>query len=233
MQDFGGLESFSPSEGGAATSEQLSEEAKQRFAQSQQQGKQIAKQEKKARKRDDRVADVIKHFLSDEKYSHFFQLISRLVARDCPSIFILAILSLIHQASLEAVEEFIAERKLLIEASIEQAVQQSHKQLSPEARRAILLWTTRLELVLSTSTEKVLSKLMVDEGNMDGTVLQLTTFVLIDFFEGIGREVSYDSMQPLTIKVLQDLLEPHMEFMEKYFAGLRAEKEGNKDEDED
>jgi hypothetical protein len=180
MNEFGGPESFTPGEGGSGASEQVSEQAKQRFAAAQQQIKQIAKEEKKARKRDDRVAQTIKQFLGDDKYAHLFQLISRLVARDCPSIFILAVLSLIHKESLETVEEFISEQHIKIEApSSEESGLEAG--LPPEVRQALLFWTTRLELVLNMDAERILSRLMVDEGNIDGTVLQFTTFVLVDF----------------------------------------------------
>ncbi len=232
MQDFGGPESFSsPSEGVSQAAEGVSESAKQRFAQSQQQIKQIAKEEKKARKRDDRVAKTILQFLSDDRYSHLFQLIARLVARDCPSVFIVAILSLIHAGSRETIEEYIAEQKLVIEKPKNPA-ELKKSGLPPEVSAEMLLWTTRLELVLSVDAVKILSKLMVDEGNIDGSVLQLTTFVIVDFFEQIGRPVSYEDLQPLTIKVLQDLIEPHIDEMQEYFEKLRKEAEGPKDDEE-
>lgn len=233
MNEFGGPESFTPGEGSSGASEQVSEQAKQRFAQAQQQIKQIAKEEKKARKRDDRVAQTIKQFMADDKYVHLFQLISRLVARDCPSIFVLAVLSLIHKESLDTVEEFISEQHILIDAPDREASDLDNAGLPPEVRQALLFWTTRLELVLNMDAEKILSRLMVDESNIDGSVLQFTTFVLVDFFDALGREVTYEAMQPLTVKILQDIIEPHMEAMEKYFAAIRAEKEGTPDEAEE
>lgn len=232
MQDFGGLESFTPSEGGSSASEQLSEAAKARFAQAQQQIKQIAKEEKKARKRDDRVAETIREFLKEEKYSHLFQLISTLAARDCPSVFILAILSLIHEGSLLAVEEFITEHKMMIAPpNIEGIIRKEEKLLPINVQEKILLWSSRLELVLSIEADKILTKLMVDEHNIDGSVLQLTTFVLVDYFEIMHLHAPYEELQPLTIKILQDILEPHMDMMAKYFEARRAEKEGGREEE--
>ncbi len=232
MAEFGGFESFTPGEDGGSASEGVSEAAKERFAQAQQQIKQLAKDEKKARKRDDRVASTIRQFLADEQYSHLFQLISHLSARDCPSVFILAILSLIHEGSLSAVEEFIAERKMVIAKPDIEALQVSgHGKLPPELQEKLLLWTSRLELVMTTDAEKILARLMVDENNIDGALLQLTTFVLVDFFSDAEREVPYEDLQPLTVKILQDLIEPYMEMMQAYFEKLRAEKKGA-DEDE-
>lgn len=233
MQDFGGLESFSPDEGGSSASEQLSESAKERFAQAQQQTKQSAKDEKKARKRDDRVAETIKQFLGDEKYSHLFQLMSRLSARDCPSIFILTVLSLIHEGSLVTVEEYIAEQKMVIAKPDVTTLSEQHQNLPPEILEKILLWSSRLELVLSKDAERILSKLMIDEHNIDGTVLQFTTFVLVDFFELAGMPIPYEDLQPLTVKILQDLLEPHMAMMEAYFKRIAEEQNPSENTDED
>lgn len=234
MQEFGGPESLSPGEGVAPGSEQLSEAAKQRFAQAHQQIKQIIREEKRAKKRDDRVAETIRQFLGEAKYSHLFQLISRLAARDCPSIFILAILSLIHKGSRETVEEYIAEHRVVIELPETKGVDLKGKQgLPQEAREILILWTTRLELVLQTDAEKILSRLMVDEGNIDGTVLQLTTFVLVDFFEKLKFPIPFADLQPLTIKILQDILEPHMELMAEYFAKLKENSVSLEDKDEE
>lgn len=224
MSEFGGPESFTPGEGSGPASEQVSEQAKERFAQAQQQIKQIIKEEKKAKKRDDRVAATIKQFLGDDRYSHLFQLISRLAALDCPSVFILAILSLIHEGSLNAVEDYIREQNVIIKSPGDLELSKRKDGLPPEARRDILMWTTRLELVMNIDAEKILGRLMVDEGNIDGSVLQLSTFVLIDYFTHLKRVVTYEELQPLTIKILQDIIEPHVGLMEERFRKMKEEQ---------
>lgn len=233
MNEFGGPESFTPGEGATSASEGVSESAKARFAQAQQQIKQIIREEKKARKRDDRVAATIRQFLGDERYAHLFQLISRLASMDTPSVFILAILSLIHEGSLETVEEYITENHIVIQKpDIEALAPKGTGKLPPEMQEKLLLWTSRLELVISIDAEKILSHLMPDDANIDGSVLQITTFVLIDFFRENKKDVAYDDMQPLTIKILQDIIEPHVETMERYFAKKKAEPEDVKDDEE-
>lgn len=221
MSETGGFESYTPGEGGNSASESVSEQAKQRFAQGQQQAKQQAKDEKKHRRRDDRVARTIRHFMSDEAHAHLFQLISRLSARDCPSIFILAILSLIHNDAREAVEEYIAEHQLVVTLPEESG---SGHGLSPEHRKAIVLWTTHLELILSLEPMQIIVPLMLDETNIDGSLLQLMTFVLVDFMKSSGSPVTYNDLQPLTMKIVQDLLEPHMEDVAEHFKREREEK---------
>ncbi len=233
MQGFSGPESATPDEGTGHVSEQASEQAREQFAAGAAQSKQMARDEKKARKRDDRVAATIRQFLSDEHYAHFFQLISRLAARDCPSVFILAILSLIHPPSREAVEEYIVEHKIVLDLPESRILRDGQNDLSPEVRNELFLWIGRLSLVMTTDTEKILSKLMVDEDNIDGTVLQLSTFVLVDFFEQQKMLIPFEELQPLTIKILQDVIEPHMETMEQYFARIREEQNPNQEEEKD
>ncbi len=233
MPEFSGPESFTPGEGSSGASEQVSEQAKEQFRDSAAQGKQSAKDEKRAKKRDDRVAQAIRQFLGDEQHAHLFQLISRLAARDCPSVFILALTSLVHAGSREAVEEYIAEKKLVLDLPrTPNSLANRDDGLSAEARGEILLWISRLSLVISTDTEHILSRLMVDESNIDGTVLQLATFVLVDFFEQLSRPVPFEQLQPLTIKILQDVIEPHMETMERYFARIH-EEQSSKEENEE
>jgi hypothetical protein len=217
MQDAGGFESYTPGEGGGNAKEGVSEEAKERFQQAAQQIKQILREEKRARKRDDRVAQTILQFLGEEKYAHLFQLISRLAARDCPSIFTLAILSLIHRGSLEAVEEYIAENKITLKEPIGSTSLFKDGNLPPEVQKSILLWISRLQLVMSIDAERILIRLMVDESNIDGSVLQLATFVLVDYFEVIKRPIPYQELQPLTVKILQEVIAPHLHRVEEYF----------------
>lgn len=232
MPEFSGPESFILGEGGGGAREQVSEQAKEQFAQSQAQAKQATRDEKKAKKRDDRVAATIRQFMNDDNYSHLFQLISRLAARDCPSVFILALLSLIHAGSREAVEEYISERKLILDLPAFQSSLKDGTGLPPEVSGDILLWISRLSLVMSTDTESVLSKLMIDEDNIDGTVLQLSTFVLVDFFANLERPIPFEQLQPLTIRILQDVIEPHIDVMKSYFARRREEQNGIEESEE-
>lgn len=232
MSETGNFENFAPGEGGGSASEQVSEKAKEQFAQSQQQARQQTKDEKRAKKRDDRVAATIRQFLADDTYEHLYQLISRISARDCPSVFILSLLSLIHEPSLEAVEEFIAERGIIIKTPDEASIEKHSHSLPADVRLKIVEWTTRMELVMSIDAVRILSKLMIDEGNIDGSVLQLTTFVLVDFFESIGRDVRYEELQPLTIKILQDILEPHLETVAEYFEEERRKNAGTQHDEE-
>lgn len=226
LDEFGGLESFTPSEGGKA-SEKLTEEKRQQFAAAQAQIKQMIREERKAKKRDDRVAATIVQFLGDDRYSHLFQLIAELSSLNCPSIFTLAILSLIHDGCRATVEEYIAEHKLTIATPDKKKAEA--KGLPMDSRQDLLQWIARIELVVKIDTEAILKRLMTDRDNVDGTVLQITTFVLQDYFRSIGREAEYEELQPLTMKILQDIVEPHLGTMHEYFENLEKEKAEDED----
>jgi hypothetical protein len=231
MSETGGLDVGTPSEGQSGAPEQLSEDAKQRFAAAGAAMAQIRREEKKSKKRDAKVAKTILQFLNDDKHAHLFVLISRLVARDCPSIFILAILSLINEESLKVVDEYFVDDK-------EKAPQTESVELAPgaidkQANDLLIAWINRMQMVLSSDTNAILAKIMVDEHNVDGTVLQLTTFVLQEFFEsdaGGRRKAPFEQVQTLTLSILQTVFEP---FLEAFDRSLLPGGNRKDDDDED
>ena len=227
MSEIGGLDIGIPDEGVGGAPEELSEEAKQRFAAAAAAMKQIRKEEKQSKKRDDQVARAIIQFLGHDKYSHLFLLISRLVARDCPSIFILSILSLIHEGSFNEVQEYLQEtvHKTASETVDESTALTSTGELDPVMNKSLVEWITRMQMVLAINPETILFKLMIDEKNIDGTVLQLTTFVVKDFFSENNREVEFEKIQPLTASILQTVFEPFIGSVQKAFLKEAQESE--------
>ncbi|MEK7590627.1 MAG: hypothetical protein AAB489_00245 [Patescibacteria group bacterium] len=232
MSEFGGSEIFTPGEGGGAAPEALSEEARQRFAAAAAAMKAIQREEKKSKKRDSRVARTIIQFLNDDRYTHLFVLISRLVARNCPSIFILSILSLINEECHIVVEEYLKE-----DAAENNAVQDIHlkpsRGIEDHGNRTLIEWITRMQTVLSIDPRTILLTLMVDEKNIDGTVLQLTTFVLEEFFRskaGGHSHIPFEKLHPLTASILQTVFEPFLEDIEKHL--LERSQAGRADKEE-
>ncbi|MCA9371252.1 MAG: hypothetical protein KC680_04800, partial [Candidatus Peregrinibacteria bacterium] len=172
MSELGGLDIGIPDEGQGSVSEGLSEDAKARFAAAAAAMQQIRKEEKKSKKKDDRVVQVIMKFLGSQQDSHLFALISRLVARDCPSIFILAIISLIDEESLAVVQEYLKEttNKDAREMVDESMALTKANDMDAETNRTLVDWITRMQMVLSVTPDKILLKLMIDERNVDGSV---------------------------------------------------------------
>lgn len=231
MFDAGGPESWSPGEDLTGASESAGEQGKQKASSGSSAGfKQIQKEERKARKRDSGIAHAILQFLSDKQRTHLATLISRLVGTDCPSPFILAVLSLINEECRSVVEEYLKETLKGLEEEIFDAHRAIVKagQIEHDVNRQIVEWITRMELTLSVETDRILDSLLIDEKHIDGTVLQLTTFVLQDFLQSQGKAVPFESLQPLSVSILQSLFEP--------FLRARIERralEETKKEDED
>ena len=225
MSEFGGSEIFTPGEGGSSAPEALSEAAKQRFAAAGAALKTFQREEKKSKKRDSRVARTIIQFLNDDRYAHLFVLISRLVARDCPSIFILSILSLIDNECHSVVEEYLKETNISPDEAVK--VQVKDTGAEGQANQKMIEWITRMQLVLSLDPQNILLKLMVDEKNIDGTVLQLTTFVLEAFFRseaGGRREAPFEKLHPLTASILQTVFAPFLADIEQLLLERSKEK---------
>lgn len=222
MSEAGGIEIGAPGEGSSGAPEALSEQAKQRFAAAAAAMQAIQREEKKSKKRDTRVARTIIKFLNDDRYAHLFVLISRLVARDCPSVFILAILSLIDEESRSVVKEYLQEMRSEMKQISGDIINDDMQIMKGESidaltNRILIAWITRMQMVMALDAAKILQKLMVDEGNIDGTVLQLTTFILQEFFkskEGGGRTAPFDSLQGLSVSILQTVFEPFLDLLE-------------------
>lgn len=211
FMDLGGGpgENIAPDEGGGSGGEQLSEEARARFAGAAAAGQQVKREEKKAKKRDDGVAHMILQFLTDAQRAHLATLISRLVGLDCPSPFLLAILALVNADCAKVIREYLADQNVEIpDESRSLAAQETA--LDASANAALGQWILGMELVLATDPEHILKALVVDEGNIDGTVLQLTTFVLEEFLKQHGKAPAFPALQKVTIGILQSVFEGYM-----------------------
>lgn len=210
MQEVGGAESLSPDEGSGGT-EQASEQAREQYAAAQAAQQQARRDEQKAKKRDDGVVHAIMQFLTDDQRQHLSVLIARLVSLDCPSSFILSILSLINDECLAAVQEMLKDS---LQTTAEDTVNAYASlvpsgQLDAQSNRALVDWITRMEMVLALDAGGVFTSLRTPEGDIDGTVLQLTTFVLQEFFRVSGKDVPFEKIHPLAAGILQSIFEQY------------------------
>lgn len=204
-----GFESSAPSEDGGNAAEGLSEQAKAKFAASQAAAQQIKKEEKKAKKKDDGVAQVILQFLTDDQRTHLATLIARLVAINCPSPFILSILSLINDDCRKVVEEYLKEQGS--EEADESTLPAVGGTDLANDNKAFAMWIVRMQQVLASDSHKIIHALLVEDGNIDGTVLQVTAFVLQDYLEESGKKPAFDEVQALSINILQSVFTKFME----------------------
>lgn len=228
MDEMGGLDIGVPSEGEGGVSEEAREQARQRFAGAQAALQQLQREEKKSKKRDDGVAQAILQFLTDTQRTHLATLISRLVSLNCPSPFILSILSLINDGCRTVVEEYLRDQQIDI-PEIEggsRSVLPADSALESSANDSLAAWITRMELTLQSDEEKILRAIVVEDSNIDGTVLQLTTFVLEEFLTSQGKKPAFDQLQQLSAHVLQSLFQGAMQgHMERRLAEAHTEEE--------
>lgn len=231
MSETGGLDIGMPDEGTGGVSEAAREEAAQRFAASQQAAAQQQREEKKAKKRDDSVAQMIMQYLTDSQKTHLATLIARLVALDCPTTFLLATLSLINEKCMAAVTEYLREHGMELPADDQpgRSVMPANSALTDAANAELAGWIVRMELVLRVDEEPVIRALLVDDQNIDGTILQLTAFVLEEFLAAQEKSVPFENLQQLSAGILQSLFTPAMHArMER-----RLAEEGAKEKEEE
>lgn len=222
----GPSESGSPDEGGGSASEGVSEQAKEQArAASQAAAKAQAQQEARSKKRDDKVAKAILQFLTDDQRIHLSTLIARLVARDCPSSFLLAVLSLINELCLTEVRQYLQERREETdEGAVEKSLDIAKQGGLHEAGQPLIEWIARMDIVLSLDREAILKAIVLEGASVDGTVLQLTTFVLEEHLKSTGNNPTFDDVQGVAVGILQSLLEPHVLALQKKLAEEAAQK---------
>lgn len=211
------VESFNISEGPVGAPDELSEEARQRFSSASAAIAQIRREEKRSKKRDTGVAGAIVQFLTDDQRKHLSTLIARLCSRNCPSVFILALLSLINEECLRRVQEYLAEEgERSAEKTVEDSILLTQKtQLDRETNRTLMEWLTRVQLVLSVDGANILAAILLDEKNMDGTVLQLSNFILEEYLHSRGISVPFERTQTLAMHMLHAIFEPFLKTFRK------------------
>jgi hypothetical protein len=214
MQDFGGLDVGAPQEDQTGVSEQAGESGErfQAYAAAQAAAQQqIRREEQRAKRQDDGVAAAILQFLTDAQRAHLSVLIAQLVARECPSTFLLAVLSLISDRSREALEAELAQRPVVttdLATHVQSLVQT--QPLDPQFQETFVAWLTRLQVVLHHDAPTVLMALRTEDHQLDGTILQLTAFTLQDAFRARQQELPFDQLQALAGGILQLLFEAYV-----------------------
>ena len=146
-------------------------------------------------------------------------------------MFILGILSLINEDCLKVVREYFSEHE---EQNAHETVDASTDlvkggKLEERSSRLLIDWITRLQMILTHDAERILGSLLIDEKHVDGSVLQLTVFVLEEFFEKEEKkDLPFEKAQPLTASILQTIFEPFLHLAKK-----KALKSGEEEEDDD
>lgn len=171
----------------------------------------LYKEEKKSKQKDAAVATSIAQFLQDEQFTHIALLVAKLVAKDTPSHFLLALLALIDEQTKAALYEKFAEVGIEvadngtfeIQLSEEKALTQS---MNPEVKAEVDAWVYHLFQAGSIQPSRILQSLVSEGGDIDLALTQLTTFVLQHFLKTKGVESQFQEANTFVILFITKIL---------------------------
>ncbi len=215
MSEVGGFESFDAPAAGEA-SEQSQEQFREQAKQAQIAARQQKKEEGKARKNDDKLAQIIVQFLARTDATDLFLLISRCVAQNIPSELVIAVLSLIDQTAFTEMGKIASEAENINALAV--AEQNSIHNLSEEQRQAIDQWLKNIGIAAAHKPHRTLENVLIKKRaertdeifkEISPPFLQLSTFIMRNFLAMDNTQVDYeilhDFMQSAYLKMLLDL----------------------------
>jgi hypothetical protein len=231
----GGAEHYGPAEdvaegGGVseAAREQLAEEIRKAAAQQ----KRDIKDEKRAKKKDNKLADLIRSFIQtdDDRMS---LLISRLIQKNVPVTFVLGILSLTFEEIIPILEKQLSFEEKTSKDLILSKESNLPSLFKDDTMKAIDEWGNRLFQDASVNPMKHLRTLAV-EGGVDLTAIQLTSFIIQDFLKKNGVEKDFAEIQGFSDFLLKGILKKLHELAdEQGILPVPGEEKDDEDEDED
>ncbi len=209
MDGFALGEDIDGASGGAEiTSEQL-EQYRERAKKTAAQAKRDKQQEQKKKKQENVLSHIIIQFLNTPKYSGFFILISKALAKNIPSDFLLALLSLIHKDSLAAVNA----------KEMQKIISIPQKSTFPkEVKIPMSHWTNLLASVASSEPHKVLETILDENWEIDKSLHQLMSLIIREFFVFKNFKTDFSNISIFSqvfLKNLSDQLQQQISNQEK------------------
>jgi len=213
MADQGDFELFTgpaPSEKKEMGDEQFRDEMKR----TQQALKQLQQEEGQAKGHDNSLAAIIVQFLNQPQNTDLFLLVSRTVAQNLPSEFIIAILSLVDKKAAEEVKGFLeggegAEKDGKSALILHQKA--DFQTLSPEHKKAIDHWTQNLFEVAVKKPHRILESMVIagPERKLSPMPIQLSAFIVRKYLTthqiNIEFELLHDFMQGVFVEMVKSL----------------------------
>lgn len=166
-------EGIGSADGGAEITQEDIEQFKERARKTAAQAKKDKKTEGKRKDEEAVLVDVILQFLKNKKYAQFFLLLSRLLQKNVPSYFILAVLALIHKESASILDA----KNIVIKKAPPQTTN-----FPPEISRPLSSWNTLIFSVASAQPHRVLETVLDQDWNIDPNLVQFFSLVLQEFF---------------------------------------------------
>lgn len=211
--DGGVPESFTPSENGQGPT-QVSEAAAERAAEERRQtaaaAKQQRKEEKKVKKRDTKLADIIKFFIQGQGDDKLAILLSRLLHRNTPPDILLAVLSLNYTDVIPVLEDYLEDEREVIpdESPQDSQIEASATalvQYGQELAQALSAWTRRVFTHASFHPMKSIIALAHHHG-VDHNMTQLSAFMIQEYFKKAGQEVEFERIKDFSEHFWRDTL---------------------------
>lgn len=191
--------------------EKSDEKFRDEMRQAQQALAQLQKEEGQAKAHDFGLAAIIVQFLSQPQFTDLFLLVSRVVALNISSDFVIAILALIDPKSEQ-------ETKRLLTASHHKASPQGHAALvlrheagfhtlSPEQKRALEHWFADLTTVAHHTPEILLETMLVPgaERKVAPVLVQLTAFIVRYFLESHHVSIDFQHIRDFAEGMLAEI----------------------------
>jgi len=206
-------ESYTPSESGdgqQGVSEAAAERAAEERRQTAAAAKQQRKEERKLKKRDNKLADIIKFFIQGQKDDKLAILLSRLLHRNTPADILLAVLSLNFKDVITVLEDYLEEERDVVpdagptEAQL-QASSTALVQYGQEMAQALSEWTRRIFTHASFHPMKSIISLAHHHG-VDHNMTQLTAFMIQDYFKEVGQEIDFERIREFSELFWRDTL---------------------------
>jgi len=189
MSESPNLESFFGIPNGKEKTTESDEKFSERYHQSQAAAKKVKQEESKKKKKDNSLAKIIATFLNQKGRSGYFLLISRLVAANLPSDFLLSILSPIFP---QAAEKILQNLEQLPPGDY-QKMTDKKSDLSPEIKLFLNSWTNDIFRIAASSAEKILQNGRDSEKKPIFGITELFAIVLQEYLE--EKNVSSQELQ--------------------------------------
>lgn len=210
MSETGDFELFN-APAAKESSEQSDEQFREEMRQTQAAVKQLQKEEGQAKAQDNNLAGIIVQFLGQPQNTDLFLLISRMVAQNVPSEFILAMISLIDEAAHQEVTSYLTAGKLT--NPIESTALTIHPKteftsLPPEHKGVIDAWVKQLNESALHKPHRILETLIQRRPTtaLAEAPVQLGAFILRRYMEKYQVEYDFDHLRDFFQSVILEII---------------------------
>jgi hypothetical protein len=195
--------------------EKSDEKFREEMAKAQAALQNLQQEEGQARTYDQSLAAIIVQFLSQPQNTDLFLLISRVVALNLPSEFVIAVLSLIDKKAHQEVLRYLSEAKKAegssrhsSHAALVIRHEANFQTLPLEHKRIIESWVANMALVAGKGPHRILETLVIPgpDKRISPLVVQLSSFILRNYLAEHQLAVAYETLREFMERVFVELV---------------------------